>query len=483
MMSRTLAAPLKLTALTLTMLAGLFSLDGCTVGPDYVRPAALVDRSMPSSFKEDWKTAQPQDQTIPAQWWTLFNDPNLNVLIEQVATKNQTLAQALANYRAASALVDNARAAYYPTIGADLGSTRSRSASYGPSSPNTINTSHSASLSASWEADLWGSVRRAVEVQNNTALSSFANLQALRLSTQSTLAQTYFQLRVLDAQKELLERTVQEYQRSLRLTQNQFKSGIVASDSVLQAETQLRSTEAQTMDLGVLRSQYEHAIATLIGQPASSFSIPAIPVGKQTTLLDMPDVPLALPSTLLERRPDVAAAERLMAASNAQIGVTRAAFFPQLSLAASAGYQSSTLANWISAPSRVWSVGPQLAATLFDGGARRALTNQAIAFYDADVAAYRQTVLSAFQNVEDNLASLRILKQEALVQNQASVAAVKALRVITNQYKAGTVSYLNVVTAQTAALSNQRTELTIANARLVATVQLIAALGGGWEGL
>ena len=483
MMPRTLASPFKFTILALAIMAGLLSLNGCTIGPDYVRPTPMVDSVVPTAFKENWKTAQPQDQTIPVQWWTLFNDPNLNVLIDQVATKNQTLAQALANYRAASALIDNARAAYYPTIGADLGSTRSRSASNGPNSPNNINTSHSVGLNASWEADIWGSVRRAVEVQSNTALSSFANLQALRLSTQSILAQTYFQLRILDAQKELLDRTVLEYRRSLKLTQNQFKSGIVANDSVLQAETQLKSTEAQTIDLGVLRAQYEHAIATLIGQPASSFSITAIPVGQQITMPDMPEVPVSLPSTLLERRPDVAAAERTMAAANAQIGVTKAAFFPQLSLAASAGYQSNTLSNWISAPSRVWSVGPQLAATLFDSGARRALNNQAIALYDADVAAYRQTVLSAFQNVEDNLASLRILKQEAVVQNAASVAAVKALRVTMNQYKAGTVSYLNVVTAQTAALSNQRAELTIANARLVATVQLIAALGGGWGGL
>ena len=481
MMSKKLASPFTLSALSWAILACV--LGGCAVGPDYVRPAALPGSDMPGAFREDWKPAQPQDQVIPAQWWTLFNDPNLNILIEQVATANQTLAQALANYRAASALVDNARAAYYPTLGADVGTTRSRSASSGPNFPNSINTIHSLSVNASWEADIWGSARRAVEVQSNTALSSFANLQALRLSTQSTLAQTYFQLRVLDAQKELLDRTVEDYRRSFKLTQNQFKSGIVANDAVLQAETQLKSTEAQDIDLGVLRAQYEHAIATLIGKPATNFSIPAIPVGQQAYMPDMPEVPVALPSTLLERRPDIAAAERTVAAANAQIGVTKAAFFPQLSLAASTGFQSSTLANWISAPSRVWSVGPQLAATLFDGGARRALNNQAIALYDADVAAYRQTVLTAFQNVEDDLASLRILRQEAMVQNQATIAAVKALKVTMNQYRAGTVSYLNVVTAQTAALSNQRSELTIANARLVATVKLIAALGGGWSGL
>lgn len=483
MMFKKIGSPIKLTALVLAILAGLLSLNGCAVGPDYVRPAALLATDMPLAFKENWTPAQPQDQAIPAQWWTLFNDPQLTMLIEQATTANQTLAQALANYRAASALLDNAQAAYYPTLGATVSSARSRSASNGLNSPNSINTSHSVSLNASWEADIWGSVRRAVEVQNNAALSSFANLQALRLSTQSTLAQTYFQLRAVDAQRELLDRSVAEYRRSLQLTQNQFKSGIVASDSVLQAQTQLKSTEAQAIDLGVLRAQYEHAIATLIGKPASTFSLPALPVGQPANLPNVPALPIALPSTLLERRPDVAAAERTVAAANAQIGVTRAAFFPQLTLATSAGYQGNSLANWISVPGRIWSLGPQLAVTLFDGGAKRALNNQAIAVYDADVAAYRQTVLSAFQNVEDNLASLRILKQEALVQNDASAAAVKALHVISNQYRAGTVSYLNVVTAQTAALSNQRAELTIANARLVATVQLIAALGGGWGGL
>jgi NodT family efflux transporter outer membrane factor (OMF) lipoprotein len=338
-------------------------------------------------------------------------------------------------------------------------------------------------LSASWEIDIWGGVRRAVEVQENTALASYANMQAIRLSMQSQLAQSYFQLRTLDAQKELLERSVEEYQRSLKLTQNQYKSGIVATDSVLLAETQLKSTEAQALDAGILRAQYEHAIATLIGKPASTFSIAVIPVGQNAYLPQLPDVPVGLPSSLLERRPDVAAAERSVAAANAQIGVTKAAFFPSLTINGSGGYQSSSLANWISLPNRVWSVGPALAENLFDGGAKIALNNQAIAAYDASVAGYRQTVLGAFQNVEDNLAALRILKEEAVVQNAAANAARKALDVTMNQYKAGTVNYLNVVTAQTTSLTNQRAELTITNARLVATVQLIAALGGGWDGL
>ncbi len=464
---------LKKSAFPVAML--LLTLGGCAVGPDYVRPAPIAAADLPPSFRENWKTAEPQDQSIPVKWWILFKDPNLNALIEQVATSNLSLVAAEANYRSALALVDNARAAYFPTLTGDVSRTRSRSSDLGTGTANV------ASINAGWEPDLWGGVRRAVEVQDNTALASYANVQAIRLSMQSQLAQTYFQLRVLDAQKELLDRTVEEYRRSLNLTRNQYKSGLVATDSVLLAETQLKSTEAQAIDVGVLRAQYEHAIATLIGKPASTFTIAAIPVGKDTYMPELPDVPVAVPSTLLERRPDVAAAERSVAAANAQIGVAKAAFFPDLTLGASGGYQSSTLAKWLTVPNRIWSVGPSLAATLFDGGAKIALHTQAIAAYDASVASYRLTVLTAFQNVEDTLASLRILKDEALVQRDATRSAVKALDVTMNQYKAGTVNYLNVVTAQTTALSNQRTELTITNSRLLATVQLIAALGGGWN--
>lgn len=458
-----------LSLLSLTLLAA------CSVGPDFVRPT--VAEKLPATFQEDWKTAQPQDQAIPVQWWTLFGDTTLNALIEQCNQSNQTLAQAEANYRSASALVDNARAAYLPTVTGDVGRTRSRTYKSG------VNTLNTAGISASWELDIWGGVRRAVEVQENTALSSFANMQAVRLSMQSQLAQSYFQLRTLDAQKQLLDRTVDEYQRSLKLTRNQYRSGIVATDSVLLAETQLKSTQAQAIDIGIQRAQYEHAIATLTGQPASSFSIAAIPVSQDAYLPTLPDVPPALPSSLLERRPDVAVAERSAAAANAQIGVTKAAFFPSLTLNGSGGYDSSTLSKWISLPNRVWSVGPDLAATLFDGGAKLAQNRQAQAAYDASVAAYRQTVLAAFQNVEDNLAALRILKDEAVVQTQATDAARRSLAVTMNQYKAGTVSYLNVVTAQTTALTNERADLTITGSRLAATVQLIAALGGGWNGL
>ncbi len=458
-------------------------LSSCTLGPDYVRPAPLINEAMPAAFKEDWKIAQPQDHVIPAKWWLIFNDDYLNALTEQVAGANLTLAQAEANYRQANALVDNAKAAFYPVLTGNISQVRGKNSTNNVTTPAGITTSYNANLTASWEPDLWGGIRRAVEVQENTALSSLANVYATRLSLESQLAQNYFQLRVLDAQKALLDKTVEEYQRSLMLTQHQYNAGVVASDSVLLAETQLHSTEAQALDTGIFRAQFEHAIAILIGKPPSSFSIPALPSGNTEAIPDMPDIPVGIPSSLLERRPDIAAAERAVAAANAQIGVTKAAFFPNLTLAATGGFQSSTFSNWLTLPNRIWSVGPALAATLFDGGARHAQNVGAIAAYDASVAKYRQTVLSAFQNVEDNLAALRILKEEAKVQNAAVGSARKALAVTLNQYKAGTVNYLNVVTAQTAALTNERAELNITNSRLVAAVQLIAALGGGWTGL
>ena len=464
-------------ALILLSAIGTLGLSGCAVGPDYVRPVTLSDSDMPTDFKENWKSAQPQDQSIPVKWWTIFNDSNLNTLIEQIPAGNQTLAQAEANYRQASALLNNAQAAYLPTLNGNVGHTKARNAQA------NVTTNNNLGLTANWEIDLWGGIRREVEVQQNTSLSSYANLQATLLSLQAQVAVNYFQLRVLDAQQELLNQTVEEYRRSLKLTQNQYKSGIVSTDSVLLAETQLRSTEAQALDIGILRGQTEHAIAVLLGKAPANFSIAVIPLGAASYVPAIPDIPLGVPSHLLERRPDIAAAERSVAAANAQIGVTKAAYFPNLTLGATGGYQSSGVANWISLPNRVWSLGPNLAATLFDGGAKRALNAQAIAAYDVSVASYRQTVLTSFQNVEDNLVALRILKDEALVQNAATAAAKKSLEITMNQYKAGTVNYLNVVTAQTTALTNQRTELTITNSRLAAAVGLIKALGGGWTGL
>ncbi len=469
---------MKLVALA----ASLMLLTACTVGPDYVRPTVEA----PAAFKEmeGWKPAQPRDQEIKGNWWEAYDDSLLNTLEEQVNISNQNLAQAEAQYRQARALVQSARAAYFPTITANASETRSRASSSFSSTqlqstnPVTrgITNNYLLTLDAAWEPDLWGRVRRTVESNEASAQASAADLVAARLSAQAELAQDYIQLRALDSQKQLLDDTVAAYEKTLQLTQNQYAAGIVAKVDVVQAQTQLQSTQAQAIDVGVQRAQFEHAIALLIGKPASELTITPAPLTAA-----VPAVPVGVPSDLLERRPDVAAAERLVAAANAQIGVAIAAYFPSLTLSASGGYQSPSWSNWFTLPSRFWAVGPALAETLFDGGLRRAQTDQARAAYDANVAAYRQTVLTGFKEVEDNLASLRILEQEAQVQDEAVQSARQAVALTTNQYKAGTVNYLNVVVVQAAALNNERTAVDILNRRLVASVLLIKALGGGWN--
>jgi NodT family efflux transporter outer membrane factor (OMF) lipoprotein len=447
-------------------------LGACAVGPDYVRPTVEV----PTAFKEStgWKTAEPRDQEIRGKWWEAYNDALLNSLEEQVSISNQNLAQAEARYRQASALVQSARANYYPNVTGNVSAGRGNR---GNSAITSTSDTHSLSVSANWEIDLWGRVRRTVEANQASAQASAADLEATRLSTQAQLAQSYFQLRTVDTQQELFERTVADYQKSLQLTQNQYAAGIVPTANVVLAQTQLKATQAQLVDLGVQRAQLEHAIALLVGKPASTFSIPHAALAAT-----VPALPVGLPSGLLERRPDIAAAERRIVAANAQIGVAKTAYFPDLTLGATGGFQSSSLANWLTLPNRFWSVGPALAATLFDGGARRAQTDQAIAAYDASVAAYRQTVLTGFQEVEDNLAALRLLEQEAQLQDEALQAARKSVELTTNQYRAGVVSYLNVISAQTTALSNERAALDIQSRRLSASVLLIKALGGGWDG-
>lgn len=449
----------------------LMLLSACAAGPDYVKPPVEV----PTAFKESagWKLAEPRDQEIHDKWWEIYQDPLLNSLEEQVSISNQNLAQAEARYRQASALVQSARASYYPTVTGDVSTTRGNR---GGSVITGTGENHSLSVSANWEIDLWGRVRRTVEANQANAQASAADLEATRLSTQAQLAQTYFQLRTVDAQQDLFERTITDYQKSLQLTQNQYAAGVAANANVVQAQAQLKTTQAQLVDLGVQRAQLEHAIALLVGKPASSFSIVHAPL---TTAV--PALPVDVPSSLLERRPDIAAAERRAAAANAQIGIAKTAYFPNLTLAATGGFQSSSFANWLTLPNRFWSVGPALAMTLFDGGARRAQTDQAIAAYDASVAAYRQTVLTGFQEVEDNLAALRLLEQEAQLQDEALQASRKSVELSMNQYRAGIVSYLSVITVQTTALGNERAALDIANRRLTASVLLIKALGGGWQ--
>ncbi|KVM08670.1 RND transporter [Burkholderia ubonensis] len=460
-------------------------LAGCAVGPDYHRP----DTPMPAAFKEapaGWKVAQPADGADRGAWWRVYGDPQLDALIGKLNASNQTIAQSAAAYRQARALVAEARAAYFPTVGLTASGSRSRSpraslssgssSSFGGGSSGSIGNSYSVGLDASWEPDLWGKVSRTVGAQRAGEAAAAADLANARLSQQATLAQTYFQLRTADALQMLLDDTVASYARSLQLTQNRYAQGVAARADVIQAQTQLQSAQAAAIDNGVARAQYEHAIATLIGEPASTFSLPPLPLTAEP-----PVTPVGVPSALLERRPDIAAAERRAAAANEQIGVAISAFFPTLTLSAQGGVQSSVWSNLFTLPARFWTVGPQLAATLFDAGLRAAQTEAARATYDQDVAAYRLSVLTAFQDVEDNLASQRILAQEIDVQRQAVDSAEHALAIVTNQYKAGTVDYLNVLTAQTTAFSAHQKLATIAGQRMVSSVGLVKALGGGWD--
>lgn len=457
--------------------AALALLAGCAVGPNYVKPGAPA----PAAYKEmsGWKVAQPGDNVIRGAWWEIFGDPGLNGLEERVAVSNQNIAAAEAQFRQARALVEAARAGYAPTVRAGASYARSRRSSNvaggSPASAGPV-SDYLLPVDASWEPDLWGRVRRSVEASRAGAQASAADLEAIRLSARAELAQDYLQLRSLDAQKQLLDETVVDFRKSLQLTTNRYAAGVASKADVLQAETQLKTTEAQAIDVGVLRAQLEHAIALLVGAPASDFSIPPAPLGGVP-----PAIPVGLPSELLERRPDIAAAERRVAAANAQIGVTEAAFYPNVTLTASGGFEAATLAKWLSWPSRFWAVGPAISELVFDGGLRRAQTEQARAAYDAEVAAYRQSVLTGFQEVEDDLAALRILEEEARVQDEAVKAAQQAVAVTSNQYKAGTVSYLNVIVVQTTALADERTALDILGRRMTASVLLVKALGGGWN--
>jgi NodT family efflux transporter outer membrane factor (OMF) lipoprotein len=451
----------------------LMVISGCAVGPDYKRPDAPV----PSSFKElkGWREALPRDQEIKTKWWEAFGDPILNSLVEQVNVSNQSIALAESQYRQAQALVRLARANYFPTVDAGVSYTHSLPPG-GKGAYNAVDQ-HQVSLGAAWELDLWGKVRRQVEGSSASAEASFADLQAMRLSMQTELALNYFQLRILDAQKKNLEEAVAAYGKALDLTQNRYKAGVAAKADVAAAQTQLKTTEAQAIDAGIQRAQLEHSLSILIGKPPANFSLPPVPF-----VVPQIQIPVGIPSDLLERRPDIASAERKMAAANAQIGVAKAAYYPSLSLSGSLGYQSAQLASLFTSPSFFWALGPTaLAATLFDGGARKAQTEQAMAAYDGTVAFYRQTVLAGFQNVEDNLVALRILDEEAQVQELAVKSAQESVTLTTNQYKAGIVSYLNVVTAQTIALTNQRTAISISGQRVSAAVLLVKALGGGWS--
>jgi NodT family efflux transporter outer membrane factor (OMF) lipoprotein len=467
------------TCLRLAAMAMAAALAACEVGPDYERPEAAT----PASYKEigGWKPSEPGDLADRGPWWSIYKDPQLDRLEAQVDISNQNLKAAEAAFREASATVAEARAGLFPTVAVAASAQRSgqgpgAGTSGGTVSRGRVQNQFNATASASWELDVWGRIRRTVESDVASAQASAADLAAARLSAQALLATDYLELRIADELKRLLDDTTVAFARALQITTNRYQGGIAARSDVASARAQYESTRAQAINVGVQRAALEHAIAVLIGKPPAELTIAA---AKFTAII--PAMPPGLPSTLLERRPDIAAAERRVAAANAQIGVAIAAYFPALTLSASYGVVSTAIDTLFRAANGVWSFGPALAQTVFDAGLRGAQVDAARAFYDQDVADYRQTVLAAFQQVEDELAALRILEQQAEVQDAAVAAAQEAEELIFNQYTAGTVAYTSVITAQTVALGNRQTALTILQNRLVASVTLLQALGGGWD--
>jgi len=454
------------------------------VGPKYHRPTAPA----PSAYKEtppatwaetqEWKQAQPSEGVKRGKWWEIYNDPELNALEEQVSISNQNLKMAEAQFREAKFAVRIAHSNLFPTISVTPTIVNARS-SINAALSTGRQTTYDLPVNVSWEADIWGSVRRSILSSKEAAQASDAELENARLSYQAELAQDYFELRGTDGEKELLETTVKSYQDYLKLTRDRFSSGVASGSDVAQAQTQLETARAQLIDFNVARAQYEHAIAVLAGKAPAEVNI-----SYNSIKIIPPVVPVGLPSQLLERRPDIANAERQMAEANEQIGIAKAAFYPSIGLttnSAPVGLESTSFKHWISWPSRFWSVGPGVAETVYDAGKRRATLNQNIAAYDATVANYRQTVLTAFQQVEDNVAALRVLEDEAQAEDQAVKAAQNALDISTYQYKAGTVNYLAVITEQAILLQDQVQAVNILTRRMSASVLLIEALGGGWD--
>jgi NodT family efflux transporter outer membrane factor (OMF) lipoprotein len=475
-----------MTRLSSGLLAlGLLSLSGCMVGPKYTKPLLPVTPAFkeapPEAFKEtkEWKAAQLGEQMIHAKWWEVFGDASLNELEEQVPSANQNLKAAEANFRRARALIRLNRASEFPTISTTPGIASLRDSShrpYFPPGPNGGTGDFTLPFDLSYELDLWGRVRRTVNAAREEAQATAADLATATLSLQAELAFDYFELRSADAQKQLLDDTVKAYTDALHLTQNRFDGGAAPKSDVAQAQTQLDAVLVQDTDIGVQRAQFEHAIAVLIGKPPAAFSLAQAPLKIQP-----PMIPVGLPSQLLERRPDIAANERRVAEANEQIGIARAAFFPTVILSASAGLEGTSLLNWFNWPSRFWAVGPSMAQTLFDAGRRRASSDAVTASYDALVAGYRENTLEAFQQVEDNLAALRILETEAQQQHDTVASAQESLQLFTNRYQGGVDNYLQVITAQTIALANERNDVDILRRRMDASVLLIKALGGGWN--
>jgi len=483
----------QLAALALALFAA-----GCAVGPTYQRPPIVGTPAFKEAPPAGWKEAEPNEGVLRGRWWEIYNDPHLNELVSKVELSNQNVIAAMAQFREAVDHVQIARAALFPiataspsvivTRGSSLSSRgqlisgSSSSTTSGGAGSSTggsgsgVNVNYAMPFDISYQADVWGNIRRSVTATRDTAQASAADLENAKLTFQAQLAQLYFQLHGLDADADLLRRNVTIFEQSLQLTRQRFNAGVASGADVAQAKTQLDTTRAQLVDVGVGRAQFEHAIAVLIGEMPAMVSIPEAIVNRPP-----PRIPLGLPSTLIERRPDVAATERAIAAANEQIGISKAAFFPALTLGGTGGFVSTSLATLFTVPSLFWSVGPQLAATLFDGGLRKGQLRLSKDAYDASVAIYRQTVLTAFQQVEDQLSSLRILEQEQSVQEEARKAAQEAVDIATAQYRAGTADYLAVIVLQAALLQAERQEIDILTRRLTASVLLIEALGGGWD--
>jgi NodT family efflux transporter outer membrane factor (OMF) lipoprotein len=471
---KNIVSPAALAALCL----GLLLLDGCSVGPKYTKPTTQI----PPSYNGvgNWKPAEPSDEARKGKWWEIFQDSELNALEEKLTVSNQTLRAAADRFQEALAAVRIARAGQYPLVTAGAAVTRQRQSSNralkGATSPSDywddIFTGN-----VSYEADVWGRVRMVVESSRTQAQATAADLETIRLSLHATLALYYLTLRGLDAQKQLFDSNVTAFEKALELTQNRFQGGVASREDVDLATTQLEQTRAQDIDITSARDQFEHAVAVLIGQPASTFRLPPV-----TQLPVAPPIPSAgLPSELLERRPDIAGSERRVAAANAQVGLAHEAYFPTIMLGLAAGFESGKFTSWLTGPSALWTVGGTAVETVFDAGRRRAVSDQAKASYDEMAANYQQTVLTAFQQVEDSLSDLRVLEEESKTQDAAVAAANRTLEQSTNRYKGGLDTYLTVITAQTAVLSNERTAVTLLTRRMTSTVLLVKALGGGWD--
>jgi NodT family efflux transporter outer membrane factor (OMF) lipoprotein len=466
-----------------------FALAGCRVGPQYVRPSAPLapafKEPLPGNFKSEdgWKPAQPSDAQLKGDWWTLFNDPQLNTLEAQIDPANQTLKQAEANFRAARSAVRFNRASEAPTIGAAPSVGAVRDSNNQPylniTGSNNGEGNFVLPFDLDYEIDLWGRVRRTVAQAREQAQASAADLETSRLSLHAELAVDYFDLRSDDAQSKLLDDTVKAFQSALQLTEDRYNGGASPLSDVTQARTQLQTAQVQATDVDIQRAMYEHAIAVLIGKPPAVFTVSRDPI--TVAAPTVPIIPGMLPSQLLERRPDIASSERLMAAANEQIGIARTAYYPTLSLSAVAGFAGTSAINWFSWPSSFFAVGPTLSQTLFDHGRRRATSDIAVAQYDGTVAAYRQTTLTAFQQVEDNLNALHNLEIEARQQHEATASAQQSLDLFNTRYEDGVDTYLQVITWQTALLQNQRNDIEITQRRFEASVLLIKALGGGWN--